>query len=746
MFSLRHSQQQVYNFAGGKMGVSAVPGSGKTYTLSCLAARLIGEGHLIDDQEVLIVTLVNSAVNNFEQRLATFLKQEYNMLPRIGYRVRTLHGLANDIVRERPDLCGLPVDFQIMDERETTSAMEDAGKAWLRAHPEFIDQWANPDFPLAAGNRDPWGDLIVRTAGSFIRQAKDLQLMPEMIRARLAQLARPLPLLEMGCEIFENYQKALNYRSAVDFDDLIRLALRALKTDPDLLDQLHYRWPFILEDEAQDSSRLQEQILRLLVGETGGWVRVGDPNQAIYETFTTADPRFLRNFMVEPGVTPVALPTSGRSTSSIISLANYLIDWVCDEHPVMELRDSLTTPKIKETEAGDSQRNPADNPDGIRLMATKYDPDKELQDVVRSLQRWLPDHPDDTVAVLVPRNERGAKIAAELRAKGLEVVELLRNSLPTREIARILGSVLRYLDDPANRGKLVQVFEDVYRKDLANPDTRDLIKAGETLLKTITRVEDYLRPTPMTNWLLSLDPAATPEDVIQLLADFRTIVNRWQDATLLPIDQLILTIGLDLFADPPSLALAHKLALVLERDSAANPDWHLPRFASELEKISRSQRKVLGFTDEDTGFDPDKHKGKVVVATIHKAKGLEWDRVYLLSVNNYDFPSAQSYDSYISERRFVINRLNLEAEILAQLKALAEGDNIGAQLEFGPATVDARLSYSAERLRLLYVGMTRAKKELIVTWNTGQNGDCQPAVPFLALQAFWEEQNRDRAA
>ncbi len=105
----------------------------------------------------------------------------------------------------------------------------------------------------------------------------------------------------MGVAIYAEYQRSLGYRAALDYDDLIRLALQALRADPDYLQRLRYRWPFILEDEAQDSSRLQEEILRLLSGPGGNWVRVGDPNQAIYETFTTADPRYLRDFLQEEG-------------------------------------------------------------------------------------------------------------------------------------------------------------------------------------------------------------------------------------------------------------------------------------------------------------------------------------------------------------------------------------------------------------------------------------------------------------
>jgi DNA helicase-2/ATP-dependent DNA helicase PcrA len=122
---------------------------------------------------------------------------------------------------------------------------------------------------------------------------------------------------------------------------------------------------------------------------------------------------------------------------------------------------------------------------------------------------------------------------------------------------------------------------------------------------------------------------------------------------------------------------------------------------------------------------------------MHKAKGLEWDRVYLMSVNNYDFPSLQPNDRYISEKWFVRDGLNLEAETLAQLQA-ATTNNEYAWYEPGQATRQARLDYVRERIRLLYVGITRAKKELVITWNTGRTGEQTQALPFSALQGWLE--------
>ena len=138
MFEPRPKQREVLAYTHGTMGVSAVPGSGKTHTLSLLAAQIIASGALEDDQEVLVVTLVNSAVDNFASRVGAFV-EGFGLLPNLGYRVRTLHGLAHDIVRERPELVGLSEDFQIVDERAADQIREDAALAWLRSHPYELD-------------------------------------------------------------------------------------------------------------------------------------------------------------------------------------------------------------------------------------------------------------------------------------------------------------------------------------------------------------------------------------------------------------------------------------------------------------------------------------------------------------------------------------------------------------------------------------------------------------------------------
>jgi DNA helicase-2/ATP-dependent DNA helicase PcrA len=727
------------------MGVSAVPGSGKTHTLSALAAQLVADGALADDQEVLIVTLVNSAVDNFARRVDEFVVAR-GLLPHVGYRVRTLHGLAHDIVRERPGLLGLSNEFQIADDRTSDDIVTEAAEAWAAANPDFADAFLSyelDDRKRDWARRDKWPGVVMSVAREFIGLAKDMQATPEVIRAQLDQRPEPLPLLEMGWAIYADYERALTYRSALDYDDLIRLALRALQLDSDYLERLRHRWPYILEDEAQDSSRLQERILRLLAGPSpeGNWVRVGDPNQAIFETFTTASPQFLRDFLIEPGVTARELPNSGRSMQSIIDLANYLVEWTRTAHPVRAVREALVAPPyIEPTPAGDPQPNPPDDPAAIKLVASKFTPADELEAVVKSLVRWLPEHPDSTVAVLTPRNDRGFAVVKALKDAGIEAVELLKSSQSTREAAGALGNILAFLADPASPKKLATAYTVWRRADREDADAAARLEHVAKALRRCAAVENFLWPRLDAGPLSAVDLAGADDALVEQLLAFRVLACRWQEAVILPVDQLVLTIAADLFERPADLAVAHKLAVALAQAAASHPHWRLPELTQELAAIARNERKFLGFADADTGFDPDTHRGKVVVTTMHKAKGLEWDRVHLMSVNAYDFPSASPADSYISERWFIRDGLNLNAEALAQLSLLFYEDSMAVYLPLGQATEQARIDYAAERLRLFYVGITRARRELIVTWNTGRQParDVQPAAALIALRTWWE--------
>lgn len=732
LFSPRPAQEAILAYRGGTMGVSAVPGSGKTWTLSLLAAELIKNGCLEDDQEVLVVTLVNSAVQNFSQRISQFLESS-GLVPSLGYRVRTLHGLAHDIVKERPELAGVDNGFQIIDEREATRIREDAVLSWLTKNPTGVDNYLISDLPeyrLSALRQKQIPDLLNQIALQFIRTAKNIRLSPAEIETRLSQTNANFPLVNFGLEVYQDYQRNLAYRGAVDFDDLIIKAYQILTLDQSLLHRLQRHWPYILEDESQDSSLLQQQILSMLANQDGSnnWVRVGDPNQAIYESFTTADPQLLNDFIAKADFSH-SLPNSGRNTEDIIHLANYLVKWCIKDHPNPEVRDALFPNYIQPTPPDDSQPNPDSHPGQIHLYEKPLDPEEESLLLARSVTNWLNEHPQSTAAILAPRNERGKKIASLLRDEfGLEPVELLSSTLATRKTIGSLVKILSYLIDPVSPKKLAAAFLVYHREKRSDPDQWEDILALAELIVSLKQPESFLSPNPGSDWLDFL-PDLT-QAAQKYLSDFKTRMRIWQDAVQLAIDQLILTISIDIFSDPSDLSLAHKLAAHEKQLSANHPDWGLPPLLEELRSLARNERRFSSGANEQH-FNPDDHKGKVVITTAHKAKGLEWDRVYLMSANNYNFPSGAEDDSYISEKWFVRDSLNLPAETLALLEALSQPQQ--SLPEEGIASAKARDEYIRERLRLFYVSITRAKKELIITWNTGRNGKLRPCQAFSAL-------------
>jgi DNA helicase-2/ATP-dependent DNA helicase PcrA len=303
----------------------------------------------------------------------------------------------------------------------------------------------------------------------------------------------------------------------------------------------------------------------------------------------------------------------------------------------------------------------------------------------------------------------------------------------------LVSTILHSLSDPTSIAKLTNTFHSLYEVDEKITDTGRDIQMVAGILRKCQRVEEYLWPIPGSNWLEKLKADGVDEVAVNWLEEFRNTINTWQNATLLPIDQLVLTISQSIFSAPADLALAHKLALAMEQSAGSHPDWHLPEFINELDSIVRNERKFSGFGDEDQGFDPEQHRGKAVITTLHKAKGLEWDRVYFLSANNYDFPAGDETDRYMAEKWFIKGKLNLEAEALAQLTALANDDLTGLHMEVGIATYEARLDYARERLRLMFVGITRAKKELYISWNSGKAKNCHAAVALSHLDEYWKE-------
>ena len=751
-FTPRPSQRAVLSYDGGLMGIAAVPGSGKTETVAMLVDRILDLQVLHGEQEILVVTLVNAACDNLARRVdqATAAR---TLMPGVGYRVRTLHSLAADIVRERPEAVGLTDAFGIVDQEQCDQVRRQIAVAWLRGNVSRCEWLLDPELPeerRAFVRRERLPDLIEGLGADFIRYAKGERVRPDQLQAVLGDRHagagdgdRGAGLAEIGTALYADYQRALDYRGALDFDDLIWHALDLLEQDRELRERLRERWPFILEDEAQDSSDVQERILSLLAGDQGiagqqgNWVRVGDPNQAIFETFTTADPRFLRAFLRRDGVAARELPESGRSAPRIIAVANRMIDWTTGCHPVASARDALGLPHVSPTPPGDPQPNPPDGQATVAFIDKPLAPEREAAAIADSVSRFLPANPDATVAVLAPSNHRAADLVQAIRARGVRCVEsLLASTGTTRAVAEVVGHVLRALAEPASAFALADCYLSWRRADRDEPRRWAAAEAGARLLRGCEALEDYLWPRLGRDWLAEQDLADAERE---RFTKFAHLVRRWQGAAALPIDQLVLTVSQDLFEEPDELAVSFKLAVSLRQAGRVHPRWGIREMVDELKAIAGNRRRFAGFTPDQSGFDPAAHRGAVVVATMHKAKGLEWDRVYLTSVNAYDYPADPDADRFIPEKWYLADRLNAAMEACEEARCLLAGTGY-RRLE---ATCRARIDYIRERLRLLFVGITRARRDLIVTWNTGQSGEVGPAEAFRALAAWWTDREKE---
>ena len=741
MITLRKAQRQVLEYAGGRMAVSAVPGSGKTTTLSYLAATLIADGcvtrraarypkviepfmlppigmvaesaaqaaDMPDAAEVLVVTFSNAAVSNFRSRIAGFLAER--SLPRqVGYDVRTLHSLAHKIVQDQPALSGLDPEFHILDDTEVRRVLGDAVRLWIERHEErwlgFLD--STDDQTVRR-----WRTTTRQVASTTIRTAKTARLRPADLVSRLSHLpdATESRVAAMGAEMYLIYQDQLDTRAAVDFDDLVWLAFEQVRDHPDVLDRFRRRWPYILEDEAQDSSPLQEALLELLVGPGGNWVRVGDPNQAINTTFTSADPRFFRRFSRREDVAVVTLDQSGRSSEQIIHLANELVQWVCHEYPEPDIRDrAFELQRILPVDPGDPQPNPP--PDGSAIMLTREYPDwqSELGDIARRAHAYAGRRPDQTLAILLPTNAYGHEMIRLLRALGADFDELLQAQSGTRMVITALAHILDFAVEPSRAAALRDLFANLVETDLLTLAEGANADHIARLLGSV-QVEGLLFPEPGQRRRQALPPRqeTTPDDHV-VIDQFAERAARWARASTLPVDEFVLTVGADIFVGQFDLTIVQQVASLMRKMTDDNPSWKLPALAGELHEMAFGRGALPRLGRNELGFEPQ--PGRITVATMHGAKGLEWDLVYMAGVDRQWFPELS--DDVTSGALRILEG-DIEPEVSALVRSLSDEEAV-LRRRLSP-TDEARRELIAERLRLLYVGITRARRNLCISWS-----------------------------
>lgn len=723
-FALRPDQAHVAAYRSGRMAVPAVPGAGKTTVLAYLAADLIAEG-LVTPGRILIVTYTNSAVANFRSRIGEFL--DARGFPRHqGYEVRTIHSLAMNIVRERPDAIGWSDNFTVMDEAGLKGILDGLVRAWIARNRQIWEEMLKSD--LKGRWRDNalagWEEKTVDIVRNLIQSFKSRRINPETALG-LTRHLHPTSALRWAADVYADYQRELGIQGAVDFGDLMLGAHQLVSQDGELLSRLQQRWRFIFEDEAQDSYRLQEQVLRLLAGPEGNLVRVGDANQAIMGTFTSAEPDLFRQYCREPGVDVRPLTMAGRSSQDIIDLANELVRWVREEHPEPRCGNALENQVIQPIPPDFSPANP--RPDGYKILIKEYGSyDDELKDIAQKASLTMAKYPESTMAVLLPTNSMLATMLELLEQKGAVTRQLGGPTSPERQQTTYdLLAVLEYLAVPHEPARLLKAVGHL----MALPNVQDAPFAP--FLKECQPEELFypLDGTPPYHALYSASPQSRGDLTLQEALDN---LARWLPQAIIPADELVVLIATDLGLEGEERTIAHHLALRVRRLLQEYPAFGLTDAVQEIYAELQGMGRFADTMYDRKGFKP--LPGVIYVTTCHSAKGLEWDTVFVGAVTRGEYPSTLA-DKVRSEHWFLAESVvNPEALALAELSEVQ-----GVEAERDPV-VRAKLEMVGERLRLLYVAITRARINLMLSSHkrTRFDREARPALACQHLRRFIE--------
>ncbi|MGQ9838143.1 MAG: ATP-dependent helicase [Cyanobacteriota bacterium] len=680
---LRPAQQQALAYQSGALGIAAVPGSGKTFILELLISDLIlNRG--IAPERIGVFTYMRSARGNLLNRINRRLQQA-------GYLNRftqafTLHSLSLRVLQETPAFQG---ELAILEQYERDRLLNRFCRAWLTHHTQLWEPLIPRDNSpqKIAENRRRFRQSFQQMVQTVISTAKNLRLPPEGIPADIGGY------LGWAAPIYADYQVELQRLGKLDYDDLSWQAVEWLERNPELRAQVQNWYDYLFEDEAQDSSPLQEELLRLLSQRTGNLVRVGDPNQSIMGTFTTAEPRLFRAFcQASP---QVILQESSRSAPQILALANRLVDWVNQSHPLEALRSALAPQHIQPASSGGE--NPAASKGQVVFQLVRGSPEEELQQVALQAIQTTEAFPEQTVAILVTTNEIGARALSHLRKLGANrVIDLLRSNPSQQQVLWQLKGVIDLFALPSAPARLAAAVE--YLADWAGIPSSDL--------------------EPMLNWIRTSLPERllfphfgeapslpdTPQG--QKLATLLRTLAGWLRAGRSPWAEVLNLVIQSLYRKPEELFVGRYVIDQLEQmlGSLSDTDWQ--EIAQEFEVIL--EHRLNNLPSEIFAFDPE--PGSITVATLHRSKGLEWDQVFIPQLSAYEFPTQYG------ERRLglaFLEDVDLQAEALAQLRQLSPKANWDPQAD--SATKQAFLDLAAERLRLLYVGITRSKRRLTLS-------------------------------
>jgi DNA helicase-2/ATP-dependent DNA helicase PcrA len=745
---LRPGQKQMADWIGGPLAVSAVPGAGKSTGMASSAAITIARHQLHSRHQLIVVTFTRSAAANIRAKIIKELN--YLNLPLNGFEVHTLHGLALSIATRHRELSGLDLENSTLRlPTPSTPIIRTCVERWISENSQLYQrliegcQFDGEESERLRRQSVLRTEVLPNLAWKVIQEAKSSGLKPDDLEDLAAEIPDEYETLKIAAGLYDRYQQLLQEQNCIDYDEMILAALRVL--DYPQVRQFWQEQVFaVFEDEAQDSTPLQARLLEILAAnnpdennlsnlpiyqrktnlESLNLIRVGDPNQAINSTFTPADPVDFRQFCYQSQQLDrlATMNQSGRSSPIIIEAANYVLEWV-NQSKLAGKEQPFEPQKIHLV--GDNDPQPNANPVATGLGLELYEPGDISHTVELMMNRVIDlyeKHPEGKFAILVRENKQGEFISHFIKNhqnNGIKV-DLDRHPLNiydasqtarNSQIPAEIQSLFQFIDRPHSPDYLkasLKVFSD-----------RHLISKQDFNAITIYP-EQFLYPTP-------LYPTQSVET-----HKIRRLCRSLLAAKLeLPLYQLISFFALTLNYEQSELATADKLAERIIKQTAGNQT--MPAILTVLNEIVSSERFEAVTIEPDTvGEGLLTRPGQLTIITMHKAKGLDWDYVFLPFLHAQTIPGQLRV---LLQSRF-LGDFNLAEIARAEIRAYLHDKPLPTITTAWEQAKDLKI---AEEYRLLYVAMTRAKQLLWMSaarlapfsWNKPEKLQERPPCPVL---------------
>ncbi|MBQ4123299.1 ATP-dependent helicase [bacterium] len=616
----RDDQKPVLDYKRGKMGIMAVPGAGKTTILLALIMKLINSG--ISPENIFVLTYMESAAKNFKERIKIGLPDGAE-IPNIS----TIHGLALRIIKENSNYIksGLDENFEICDDSEKERIIKELFYK-LKIQDDKYDNYLR-------------GISIVKHIVNTIKLQSKYQEIQEFFN------------------FFKEYNNVLKQKNLIDYDDMLRFAVQILRENKEIREYYQKLCIYIIEDEAQDSTEIQQTLINILSGKNNNVVRCGDINQSITATFTNSNLESFKKFINENN--KVEMVSSQRCAASIYNLANKLVEFVINDD---DKKQSFYQIKMRGTE-----KNPKSD---IVPEYMIFEQEKEEKDfILAQIKKIQKEKPKSSIAILLRLNSDVNKYNEFITSNGIKTA-IRTDSLAQKEIYKYIYAVLNIVENPFNN-KIIKLLADLY-----------LIGVSEFKKKQVHKFFENLN-IPFIN--INSDEI---ED--EILSQLYWDIDYWLNRADKEIEDIALNVGLYYSKTSVDKSNTYLISTFIRRLRENNSSVD---FLKTLEYYAKKPMSAYKFFEDENGED----KNIVSIMTMHKSKGDEFDYVFIPQLNEDSYPVEIENVKLKSGSHFVETIKNAVTNC-----GIKTPDNLKKeQIE--------------ETLRLLYVGITRAKYGLFLS-------------------------------